>query len=217
MHHLIRARFVLCLGLVSSGLSAATVWSEGTDGELSNDYANPTLISLGVGQNLITGTMGENGQSGCYKATGPNGEIELQSNLDGDYFTFEVPTGYTLDFAVSSYSFSGTNAASGFIGLASGSSLTVPTDDYPTIEFHTLFKATGFNSWKTYPAFDDVGALVLEAGTYVVWLQETRLGTITSYSLNFQTTAIPEPASAVWWLGAVAAGVAGMRRRRSAR
>ena len=55
--------------------TAATIWDEGIDGDLSGDQAAPTVLVVGVGSNSITGVT----QTG-----------------DVDFFTFTVPDGANL-------------------------------------------------------------------------------------------------------------------------
>lgn len=57
----------------------------GTD-SISNDYANPNTLTLGLGTNIVAGEVGGTG-SGALLADGS------ASGTDGDYFTIVVPQG----------------------------------------------------------------------------------------------------------------------------
>ena len=45
------------LAVFAQGAAAASVWNESVDGDLSNDRANPTPLTLAVGSNSITGSV----------------------------------------------------------------------------------------------------------------------------------------------------------------
>jgi hypothetical protein len=66
----------LCLALAVPA-AAATIWDEGTNGDLSTDPATPTLITFAPGSNTIIGSV-----SG--------------TPLDRDYITFTIPAGKVL-------------------------------------------------------------------------------------------------------------------------
>src|SRR5262245_18121357 len=62
--------------------AAATIWDEGTNGDLANDQATPTLINFVTGSNTIIGTC--------------NGNIDAGTPVDRDYITFTIPDGVIL-------------------------------------------------------------------------------------------------------------------------
>jgi len=73
---------VLLLGVLAVPAMGATIWDEGTNGELSGDPATPTLITFADGSNTIIGT--------CH------GNIDVSNPVDRDYITFTVPPGMIL-------------------------------------------------------------------------------------------------------------------------
>src|SRR5262249_14502964 len=89
---------------------AAVVWDESVNGDLSNDYQNPTPLTLATGVNSIIGSVSNE--------TSPQ---------DLDYFRIDVPAGRTLTaFLLQRYvSFDDT----AFIGMQSGPAFTFPAGE----------------------------------------------------------------------------------------
>ena len=180
------SKFLLAFALVVSMCSSAhavTVYSESVNGDLSNDGLNPTVITVGVGSNVITGTTGG--------ATAPNTR---------DYFTLVIPFNIEL---ISLIEMAGTQAGNvGFLGLQSGPQVTLPIN---------AATANGLLGWIHYaPTAADIDILPsmgvalngasdfippLGPGTYSFWLQDSSPGTF-QYSFNL-ILAVPEPSSTV--------------------
>jgi hypothetical protein len=173
---------VLVGGLVSTA-SAATAWDESVDGDLSTDPSTPTPVSLGLGSNLISGSI-----------TGPD-DIR-------DYLTFTIPAGLVLaELKQLEYVTlpGGEPGNRGFHAIIAGNTSFVPdatnignflggnhvdplpvgTDMLPPPAAATL-GGTGF----TTP---------LGPGTYTYHIQQTT-AVLTGYALDFEL--VPEPTTA---------------------
>jgi len=205
--------FAALLGMASaaaiavSPASAASTYSEGVSGDLSNNGLTPTAINLAFGNNMIEGRTGLD-----------------DGAVDRDYFTFTLATGQALD-AIEILTGTTTLGFS-FIGVQSGNQLTVPpsTPD-----------ATGLLGWYHYSAAD-VGSDILGSmgasgngatgfngplgpGTYAFWVQEGSPGPKVKYRFNFVVgdfvSVVPEPSTwAMLLLGFGAIGYTMRRRRR---
>jgi len=174
--------------IISCGLSlqADTVYNEAIQGDLSNSGLNPTSIAVTAGTNQIIGTTGNSG------------------GIDRDYFTITVPTGLQLT-ALTEVAGTTVGGIVSFIGLQSGSQVTVPTN---------ASTANGLLGWTHYggattdtdllPAMStpDQGSSgftrPLNAGNYSFWIQDFNSGTF-SYHFNLTlapaASPVPEPQS----------------------
>lgn len=198
-------RLLLCAllsaGLVS-GAQAATAWDEAVSGDLANVGTSPTLVSLGLGSNLVSGTTGRS-------AAGV---------VDRDYFTFTLPAGWQLDALtmLPGTTFLGPSGL-GFIAVQAGTQVTVnPTGG----------SATGLLGWWHYSE-NDLGTDILPfigmgpgatgfvgalpAGSYAFWIQETATGSV-DYRFDFSVSEVPEASSALLLLAGLA-GLGLLRRR----
>src|SRR5579884_1151664 len=160
------AAFAAGMAVTSSPANAVVAYDEGASGDLSNSGASPTIISLIIGDNIISGTSGKN-SAGV---------------IDRDYFTFTLASNQIL---------TAINVLPGtvpiglsFIGVQSGNQVTVSPAG-PT--------AAGLLGWAHYSAAD-VGTDILDnmsvaangssgfsiplgPGTYAFWVQEASPGT----------------------------------------
>jgi len=138
----------------------AIVYDESTDGELSDDGTNPTVITLAIGENIISSSQTAN----------------------ADYFTFTIPLGYQLA-EINLDNYVADDAA--FIGIQNGASINgMQASDllggliYGTSnigsnilpEIGTLSGATGFTE-------------ALPAGEYTIWLNQTGATSNTTINL----------------------------------
>lgn len=181
--HLIRsALFALSCAICSNAQSA--VYDESVAGDFSNSGANPTVVDVGLGSNLISGTTGS-----------------ATTGTDPDYFSITVPSGLQLS---SLTVLPGTTVGGDvtFIGVQRGAQVTVPTD---------ALTADGLLGWAHYGPGNinrdilprigrgDQGATgftgPLGPGTYSFWVQDLSFTAITyHYDLRLTTaTAVPEP------------------------
>ena len=197
-------------GLPASPAIAASTYSEGVSGDLSNNGLSPTAINLAFGNNIIEGRTGR----------------DSAGAIDRDYFTFTLASGQALD-ALEILTGTTTLGFS-FIGVQSGNQLTLPpsTPD-----------ATGLLGWYHYSAAD-VGSDILDnmgvpaagstgfngplgPGTYTLWVQEASPGSPVRYRFNFLVGnfvgEVPEPSTwAMLLLGFGAVGYS-MRRQKKQR
>ena len=192
----------LCFTAITGSAAADLMWDESIDGDLSDDYLNPTQLFLdGVNNHVVFTTVG----------AGSNG-----GSNDLEYFTFTIAEGYELVSLVLDAFETEPVSNLGFIGVAAGAVFPTPPDspDPTTLLGYAL------------PGVEDVGNDILQAigagpgseqftgplgaGTYTFWAQETGPST-DNWDLNFVVTEVPAP-------GAVALlGISGLvtRRRRA--
>ncbi len=186
----------------AAAAQAATVWDEGTQGDLSGNGLAPTPVALQPGSNLLLGSTGR-GSAG----------------VDRDYFVFTLADGFQLDAVtlLEGSTFLGQQSLS-FIGVQAGPQVTVSP---------TSGSATGLLGWYHYGPNDfgtDILPLIgfglgatgflgpLPAGSYAFWIQDTGSGTA-NYRFDFAVSAVPEPAAA----GLLAAGLVALALRRRRR
>jgi hypothetical protein len=179
--------------LLSRGVSAATIWSEGVNGDLSGNRAAPTALAVASGTNTISGST---------------------TGGDLDYFTFTVPAGSTFT-NLRLASFGATNLA--FLAIQPGSAITenpgAPVAANLLGYVHLGPALVGTDILDNMAASNGLSppaqgfSLPLGPGSYAFWLQQAN-ATPTSYSLDL--VIAPEPASA----GLVAAGLASLAARR---
>ena len=103
----VAAALVLALTLGTTA-SAATVWDEGGDGDLSNIPLAPSAALLAAGSNVVNGTMGGNDAR--------------------DYLAITVPAGHQLTALLQLLytNASGGTGDTGFHGLAPGNTSFIP-------------------------------------------------------------------------------------------
>jgi hypothetical protein len=184
--------------VLAHAAGAASIWDETLNGDLSNDRANPTLLTpLSIGSNTISGTVTQG---------------------ERDYFRFNVPTGYTLNQIFLTVH---SPANTSFFAIQSGTQITVdPTA--PTAGPLLGYVHTGGGLVGT-DVLDDMAtsnllvppaqgfALPLGPGDYSFWMQQTS-AILTSYA--FDVIIAPEPTTAaLFGLGLASLAIA---RRRSA-
>lgn len=172
-----KLRALLFSAALSGPLTAAT-YVEAVDGELSNDFIDPTPVAMDLGSNLLTGGLA-GGES------------------DSDLFRFSVPVGHHLT-AIRILGFSGGGGGS-FLGLQSGVELSaspVPSASFPDPIGYAIISAADaavdrdvLPTITSGPPFN--GVATLPAGNYVGWLNET--GLASSYEIEFVIAAVPEP------------------------
>lgn len=181
--------------LAASTAGAASIWSEGVDGDLSGNRLAPTALgALAAGSSTVT-------------ATSVAG--------DREYFSVVVPAGHQLDAIVlGSYS-----SASGlsFVAVQAGATFTEPSSG--TNVANLLGWAHFGPAQVATTILDDLGLGAgaqgftppLPAGTYTFWSQEVGASAIT-YALDFQVSVVPEPGTGAL----LALGVAALAARRRA-
>lgn len=177
---------VFC-SVVAFNAHAATVYDEAVNGDLSDNNLSPTVVGLGVGQNLIMGSTIH------------------QPSLDRDFFTVTIDAGRTLN-AVLLSSYTNTDDLS-FIGYTAGGQFTAldlsGVDGWGLIGGPPGVSVGG----------DVLGFLAggpVGPGTYSFWLQETSGST--TYTLDYQVSAVPLPAALPLFVSGLL-GLGAMARR----
>ena len=193
----------------------AIVWDEASEGELSGDFASPTdLGTLDPGSNTVSGTS----------TAGPTEDVTIPAAPDypdidvdlwmvtidsGEYLNRIVLTAYSNDNPYDHTGGSGGIPGNGsFFGVQAGNAITAMIPDGSVLLGGGLigilagaqvgddvlddlgsgtFSAAPFN----VPTFSGS----LGAGTYTFWYQEGPMDT--EYTLDFQVSAVPEPASVI--------------------
>jgi hypothetical protein len=190
-----RLALALCLslGLAQAGF-AAPIWTESTDGDLSNAFSAPTpLPALAVGSNTLTGTT----------VVG-----------DRDYFTIVVPSGAVLS-QITLTAFSQPFDLA-FLAIQNGSVIT-ESPTAPNVANLLGWVHPGASMLGTN-ILDDLALGTgaqgftppLGPGTYSFWLQQTGSAVI-GYGFDF--VVVPEPtAAALLALGLLGLLFVGRRR-----
>jgi hypothetical protein len=160
---------VLLLAALAVPASAAVIWNEGSNGDLSSNEAAPTPISFGVGSNQIIGSV-----SG--------------SPLDRDYITFTIGAGQTLAH-VNLIAFSPDNIA--FTAFNSGSTSFIPsgaTNSLFLSGIHITAADVGFDLMTFFDTrnvtTNSLPSPSLGPGTYCWMIQQTS-PLLQSYTVEF--------------------------------
>jgi hypothetical protein len=197
--------------LLATALAKATIYDEAVSGDLSNDKAAPTALTLTAGSNSVIGIV-----SGF-------------DNGDGqDWVSFTIPTGFVMTSYVNSkyvstddQGFTGFQSGSSFLGdpFAAGSYAGYAhfgTDvDNPLPPSSTV--GVNLLPLMANPSFS-VGATgftrPLAAGTYTFLIQQGD-PTTTSYEfdMHVRSVSVPEPGSSLCLLGMGGLAILALRRR----
>ena len=186
---------LIATGVIAGSVSADLMWDEAIDGDLSDDYQNPTqLFTKGVNNHVKFTTVGSE---------------------DKEYFTFTVAEGFELVAIVLDNFVTEPEGNIGFIGIAEGNVFPTPPDapDVTSLLGYYLPGASDIGS-DIMQAMGNGGGSQgfsgpLGAGSYSFWAQETGASD-DEWDLNFIVTEVPSP-GALALLGL--AGLAGRRRR----
>jgi hypothetical protein len=197
--------------LLAAAPAKATIYSEAGSGDLSNDPAAPTALTLTPGSNSVIGTV--------------NGF----DNGDGqDWVSFTIPTGFVMISYVNSTYVSTDDQ--GFTGFQFGSSFS--GDPFVAISYagYAHF-GTGATNPDGTPPVSTVGVDLLPlmanpafapgttgftpplaAGTYTFLIQQGDPVT-TGYQFNMTVRSVPEPGSSLCLLGMGGLAILALRRR----
>jgi hypothetical protein len=206
-------RFVfaaLAAGLIGGSatfVSAAVVWNESVNGDLSNSGTTPNSFTLGVGTSSVVGNVNGSGDS-------------------QDWVEVNIPAGLQLSsYTLASYQstdaqgFTGVQAGSSFVGSAFSAGSYLGYTHYGTAAQNGSLPAVNNIGTNLLPIMGDnvnqsPGSLgftaPLPSGSYTFLIQQ--LGASTSYQFDFGVTSVPEPTS----LGLLGGGMlfAGFSRAR---
>jgi hypothetical protein len=161
-----------------TGASAAVVWDENTNGDLSNDRLNPTSINLTEGTNSLVATM---------------------PGADLDYLTIVVPANSQFS-ALTPTSYVSSDGTS-FIGMQAGTQMTVPTNTPSAsglLGWAHFGTGPGNVNQDILPAMGTSGAGAtgftppLSAGSYTFWIQQASTASV-SYQFDFLVTSLAVP------------------------
>lgn len=170
----------------TSQLTAATIWNESLNGDLSNIQGSPTTLTLASGANAVIGTVG-------------TGDTQ-------DWLTLNVPVGFQLtSIVLASYS---STDAQGFTGVQAGSVFIGSSNSAGSYLGYAHFGTGATNpSTPTNLVGSDILPIMasttsapgsqgfippLGSGNYSFLIQQ--LGATTSYEFDYTITAIvPEP------------------------
>lgn len=178
----ILVKLLLIVGLSCGASFGDIVHDEAVDGDLSDNHLVPSQLVLNSGSNEIIGSTTAN-------------------PFDRDFWTVEVPSGLLLDSIVlKNYDVSSPDQS--FFAVAHGTE--IPTLFDPNILLGNTLIGQADGRQEGDDVLDDLGEAFyggigftgpLGPGTYTFWYQET--GTDTGYSLEFNISAVPEPAITV--------------------
>lgn len=165
-------------------VASSATYDEAVDGDLSNVPASPTPWTLTAGANRLTGVAGTNPDTGV---------------TDYDLIALEVPAGHQLDsITILSYSNPDIYAMS-FFGMQPGSpwldGLGFDIVGHSLLGWAHVQNQMGgmdllpmIQDHANPPGFD----IPLPAGVYTMLIED--VDTTISYSLQYNVSAVPEPA-----------------------
>jgi len=205
---------VTILGLAPSAYAVNIVYDEAVNGDLSSNNLNPTQLALSDGSNHVLGSTTGN------------------PNLDRDFFSFTIPSGYLLnEIILDNYiGLDDIVPNQGFFAVQEGPRIeneTVSGNNPPLLGATLIGPGAGTEVGDNL--LDNLGAAApiqgrtfvgfpsgnLGEGTYTFWIQETR-GGIQSYDLDFEVTKVPESHSLLGISAALGCGVLLKRKKRLA-
>jgi len=204
--------FAVVCALLAAAPAKATIYDEGVSGDLSNNQAAPTALTLTAGSNSVIGTV-----NGFPPGTDPQ-----------DWVSFTIPTGFVMTSYVNSKY--GSADDQGFTGFQSGSSFS---GDPFVAGSYAGYAHFGTDATNPLPPSSTVGVNLLPlmanpsfsvgatgftrplaAGTYTFLIQQGDPST-TSYQfdMNVRSVSVPEPGSSLCLLGMGGLAILALRRR----
>lgn len=173
----------LMIALASSLSALAANHDEFVNGELSGDPANPTVIAVDAGPNVISGLVTDN-------------------PLDRDIFTLVVPDDLEVtQIRLTFFELISTPSDGGMLfALEPGPQITDFNSPANLRGFAIVGVETGTQQGDDL--LDDLGGGVLGTGEWTVWLQNT--GSVTDYEITVEASAPVAPPPPAPTPGAVA-------------
>ena len=205
--------FAAVCALLATALAKATIYDEAVSGDLSNDKAAPTALTLTPGLNSVIGTV----------AGFPPAGSDPQ-----DWVSFTIPTGFVMTSYVNSKY--GSTDDQGFTAFQFGSSFSGDEFTAGSYAGYAHFGTGATNPDGTPPSSTvgvdllplmanpnfDPGAigftLPLKAGTYTFLIQQGN-PVNTSYQFDMTLRAVPEPGSSLCLLALGSLAIFALRRR----
>jgi len=201
--------------LLAAAPAIATIYSEAISGDLSNDKAAPTALTLTPGLNSVIGTVAGFPQFG---GTDPQ-----------DWVSFTIPTGFAMTSYVNSR-YDSTDDQ-GFTGFHKGSSFSGDEFMAKSYAGYAHFGTGAQNPDGSLPPSSTVGVDLLPLmadpsfapgtsgftpplgpGTYTFLIQQGDPFT-TGYQFDMNLRSVPEPGSSLCLLGIGALAIFALRRR----
>jgi len=207
----------VCALLVAAAPAKATIYDEAVSGDLSNDKAAPTALTLMPGLNSVSGTVAGFPQFG---GTDPQ-----------DWVSFTIPTGFVMTSYVNSKY--GSADDQGFTGFQFGSSFSGDEFVAGSYAGYAHFGTAAQNPDGNPTSSSTVGVNLLPlmadpsfapgttgftpplgAGTYTFLIQQGDPST-TGYrfNMNLRAVSVPEPGSSLCLLGMGGLAILALRRR----
>jgi len=199
--------------LLAAAPAKAIIFDEAVSGDLSNDKAAPTALTLTPGLNSVIGTV----------AGFPPAGSDPQ-----DWVSFTIPTGFVMTSYVNSKY--GSEDDQGFTGFQVGSSFSGDEFTAGNYAGYAHF-GTGATNPDGTPPSSTVGVDLLPlmanpsfapgatgftpplaAGTYTFLIQQGDPST-TSYQFDMTVRSVPEPGSSLCLLGGGGLAILALRRR----
>ncbi len=202
--------------LLAAAPAKGTIYDEAVSGDLSNDKAAPTALTLTPGSNSVIGTV--NGF--------PPGGTDPQ-----DWVSFTIPTGFVMTSYVNAKYVS--SDPQGFTGFQFGSSFSGDVFDPLSYAGYAHFGTAAQNPDGNPTSSSTVGVNLLPlmadpsfapgttgftpplgAGTYTFLIQQGDPST-TGYrfNMNLRAVSVPEPGSSLCLLGMGGLAILALRRR----
>ncbi len=200
--------------LLAAAPAIATIYDEAVSGDLSNDPAAPTALTLTPGLNSVSGTVA--------------GFPQFGGSDPQDWVSFTIPTGFVMTSYVNSKY--GSTDDQGFTGFQSGSSFS---GDPFVAGSYAGYAHFGTGATNPLPPSSTVGVDLLPlmanpsfsvgatgftrplaAGTYTFLIQQGDPAT-TSYQFDMtvRSVSVPEPGSSLCLLGMGGLATLALRRR----
>ena len=165
---------VIVLAILIANAALAADHDETVDGDLSGDPANPTPITVDMGNNVVTGRV-------------------TDSPLDRDFLTLSVPDGLVIEeIRLTQFDLLSAPSDGGMlVALEMGNQITDLDSSANLRGFVIAGVAAGTQQGDDL--LDDLGGAPLSAGEWTLWLQNT--GSVTDYQLTVVASAISAPAA----------------------
>jgi hypothetical protein len=188
--------------LLGSSAGGAVLHDEEDNGDLSGNYAAPTVLNLQPGSNIVAGLAGV-----------------FDAGEDIDYVNVKLPMGYQLS-ELRLLLYVGQDLTA-FVGVQAGDAFTFPADEafghiYDMIGWSHIGPGAGHGVGSNLLPTLGLNGLgfvpPLTGPSYTFWIQQT--GNVVDYQLDFVVTPVPEPAGCLLIGSALGLACVSCRSRR---